>query len=159
MCCAFNDAEFSEIIKIIENKLKSRVNGAEKSSNVFTTGDDESVSDEDLEDEDDLINALNCHKMSRYMSLQQELKFCEENGMEVEVQDQENFKITSEDERLQAIGEVRVKVESKEGEKMKESEKSSEVLSLSDSGSESSFVTHQLARRNRFKKLRILNLS
>ena len=46
MCCAFNDAEFSEIIKIIENKLKSRVNGAEKSSNVFTTGDDESVSDE-----------------------------------------------------------------------------------------------------------------
>ena len=118
MCCAFNDTEFSEIIKIIESKLKSRVNGAEKSSNVFTIGDDESVSDEDLEDEDDLIDALNCHKVSRYMTLQQELKFCEENGMEVEVQDQENFKITS----IQAIGEVRVKVESKEGEKIQESE-------------------------------------
>ena len=35
MCCAFNDTEFSEIIKIIESKLKSQVNGAEKSSNVF----------------------------------------------------------------------------------------------------------------------------
>ena len=78
--------------------------------------------------------------------------------MEVKVQDQENFKITSEDERLQAIGEVRVKVKSKEGEKMKESGKSSEVLSLLDSGSESTFVTHQLARRNRLKKLRILKL-
>ena len=61
------------------------------------------------------------------MSLEQELRFCEENGMEVEVQDQENFKITSEDERLQAIREVRVKVESKEGDKNKGSEESSEV--------------------------------
>ena len=73
------------------------------------------------------IDALNCHKVSRYMSLEQELRFCEENGMEVEVQDQENFKITSEDERLQAIGEVRLRIEGKEGEENKRFEESSEV--------------------------------
>ena len=32
------------------------------------------------------------------------------------------------------------------------------MLGLSDTGSEASFVTHQLAKKNRFKKLRILNL-
>ena len=116
------------------------------------------MSDEDLGDEDDLIEALNCHKVSRHMSIQQELQFCEENGMMVEEQDHENFKIMATDERLQAIGDVKVRVENKEGEEKKEDDESSEVLGLSDTGSESSFVTHQLARKNKFKKIRILKL-
>ena len=92
------------------------------------------------------------------MTLQQELQFCEENGMVVEVMDHGNFKVTAGDERLQAIGDVTVRVESKEGEESKEGNESTDVLGLSDTGSEASFVTHQLAKKNRFKKLRILNL-
>ena len=111
-----------------------------------------------LETEDDLVNALNCHKVSRYMTLEQEIKFCEQNGMKVEVYDQDNFKITLEDERLQAIGEMKLRLEPKEGEENGRVEESSNVLGLSDTGSESTFVTHQVARRHRFKKLRILKL-
>merc|ERR1712082_472138 len=106
MCCAFNDTEFTEVIKVLEAKFKSQAKGTEKNANVFTAGDEGGVSDdEDLETEEDLVNALNCHKMSRHMTLEQEIKFCEQNGMKVEVHDQDNFKVTLEDERLQAIGE------------------------------------------------------
>ena len=70
LCAAFNDEEFSEIAKQIENKLKTKTDESGKATNVFKA-EEEDDSDGDLENEDDLIEALNCHKISRHMTLQQ----------------------------------------------------------------------------------------
>ena len=96
------------------------------------------------------------------MNLEQELIFEEEHGLPVESKDLKNFKVTAEEERLQAIGDIAVKTRCKNNKDGEEDlctkGEHKEALGLSDSGSEMSFVTHSLAKKNNLRKLRILNV-
>ena len=78
LCASFGNEEFLEVAKQIYIKLSNMKKKEddqekeEKSANVFKAdGEEEDDSDGDIDTEDDLLEALNCHKISRHMSLQQ----------------------------------------------------------------------------------------
>ena len=70
-----------------------------------------------------------------------------EDGMKLDTNSCFTYKTTTENEVLQAVGISWV------------GEKKNEVQSLSDEGSQGSFISHKMARRNKCPRLRVTNLT
>ena len=153
MCLGHNDISFKAFAASIEKAKKDRKKKREEeakevTSHAINQDDNESESEGEYDEMDQWSNVIQSYYMGPTKDeLEEEIDRAMAEGMKVDTSSVFNYKTNTNSEVLQAVGVAWV------------SKEKNEEQSLSDEGSQGSFITHRMARRNGCKKMKISNLT
>ena len=153
LCLGHNNVSFKALVNKMEKEKKEKKQSEEnRDVSSFMTMQEEEEQDEDEGEEFDTEEQFSTIVNNFYIGpskedIEKEIMEALEGGMECESSSSFTYKTSTGKEVLQSVGAALI------GEGKVDSQ------SLSDEGSQGSFITHKMARRTNCRKLRVTNMN